>query len=99
MDLNGSALWPAVGPAHNARMGTREELHRLVSSLPDDALPAARTALLQFQAVPASPALEHFRRAQQRVHERVEERIREMAERLADATRADAESFRRRDGR
>jgi uncharacterized protein Yka (UPF0111/DUF47 family) len=68
-------------------MATREELHQLVSSLPDGALDAAHAALMQVQSGPP-PAdlvdgLEHFRQAQQRVHERMQERMRELAEQLA----------------
>jgi len=70
-------------------MGTREELHQLVSSLPEDAIDAARAALLQFQTGPAplppdhGAALEQFRQAQRRVHERMEERMREMVEQMS----------------
>ena len=73
-------------------MGTRDELHQLIASLPEEALDAARAILMQFQSAPAAPlpptpdriaGLEHFRRAQQRVHERMEERMREMVTQLA----------------
>ena len=69
-------------------MATREELHRVVSLLPDDALDAAHAVLTQLQAgPPLSPdriaALEQFRQAQQRVHDRMQERMREMVEQLA----------------
>ena len=70
-------------------MATREELHRVVSLLPDDALDAAHAALTQLQKAPSLPpqdqitGLEHFRQAQQRVHDRMQERMREMVEQLA----------------
>ena len=70
-------------------MATREELHRVVSLLPDDALDAAHAVLTQLQRGPGPPlqdqiaGLEHFRQAQQRVRDRMQERMREMVEQLA----------------
>ena len=69
-------------------MATREELHRLVSSLPEEALDAAYSVLMQLQADPSlsshrEPALQRFLEGQQRVHERLQERTREMLEQLA----------------
>jgi hypothetical protein len=71
-------------------MATREQLHQLVSSLPEDALEPAHTVLRQLQAglsPDRAAGLEHFGQAQQRVHERMQERMREMVELLA--TRAE----------
>lgn len=69
-------------------MATREELHQLVSSLPEDALDAARAILVTMQggrsdAAAPEPGLEHFVQAQQRMQERLQERMRVMVELLA----------------
>ena len=68
-------------------MATREELHQLAASLPEDALDAAYAILTQLQAgltPDRTAALEHFYQAQRRVHERMQERMREMVELLAN---------------
>jgi hypothetical protein len=60
-------------------MPTREELHRLIDSLPDDAIPAAHMALTDFQTwpPPIPPEL------QQRT-DAMERRLRERAEMLRE---------------
>jgi hypothetical protein len=70
-------------------MVTRDELVRLVSSLPESALDAAHACLTQVQPdVPGSPereaALEHFREAQQLVQQRLQERMQWMRRMLTD---------------
>jgi hypothetical protein len=69
-------------------MATREELHQLVSSLPEDALDAACAILVKMQggrsgAAAPEPGLEHFVQAQQHMQERLQERMRVMVELLA----------------
>ena len=70
-------------------MATREQLHQLVSSLPEDTLAPAYTVLMQLQSgisPERAAGLEHFRQAQERVQERMQERMREMVELLASRT-------------
>jgi hypothetical protein len=55
-------------------MPTREELHQLVSSLPDDALFAAQMALTQMQVWPP-PELARLEEQSKRVEERMKQRI------------------------
>jgi hypothetical protein len=71
-------------------MVTREDLLRLVLSLPDSALAAAHACLIQAQ--PESPVppereadLERFREAQRLVYERLQERMQRMRHMLDDA--------------
>jgi hypothetical protein len=75
------------------RMVTREELQRLVLSLPESALAAAHACLTQVQPE-SSPserdaALERFREAQQLVYERLQQRMQWMRQML-DETRRDS---------
>jgi hypothetical protein len=76
------------------RMVTREELQRLVSSLPESALAAAHACLTQVQPESSAPserdaALERFREAQQLVYERLQQRMQWMRQML-DETRRDS---------
>ena len=64
-------------------MVTREELQRLVLSLPESALAAAHACLTQVQPESSAPregeaALERFREAQQLVYERLQQRMQRM---------------------
>jgi hypothetical protein len=70
-------------------MVTREDLLRLVQSLPDSALAAAHACLTQVQPESSAPpereaALERFREAQQHVYERLQERMEWMRQMLGD---------------
>ena len=61
-------------------MVTREELQRLVLSLPESALDAAHACLAQVQPESSTPpereaALERFREAQELVYERLQQRM------------------------
>jgi len=76
------------------RMVTREELQRLVLSLPESALAAAHACLTQVQPESSAPserdaALERFREAQQLVYERLQQRMQWMRQML-DETRRDS---------
>ena len=71
-------------------MVTREDLLRLVLSLPESALAAAHACLTQVQpessASPEREAdLERFRDAQQLVYERLQERMQRMRQMLEQA--------------
>jgi len=71
-------------------MVTREELQRLVLSLPDSALAAAHACLTQVQPASSAPpdreaALERFREAQQLVYERLQQRMQWMRQMLDEA--------------
>jgi hypothetical protein len=73
-------------------MVTREDLLRLVLSLPDSALGAAHACLTQAQPDASTPpereaALERFREAQQLVYERLQQRMQRMRQMLDDAER------------
>jgi hypothetical protein len=62
------------------RMVTREDLLRLVLSLPESALDAAHACLTQVQPESSAPpereaALQRFREAQQLVYERLQQRM------------------------
>lgn len=68
-------------------MVTREDLLRLVQSLPESALAAAHACLTQAQpessALPErEAALERFREAQQLVYERLQQRMQRMRQML-----------------
>ena len=70
-------------------MVTREDLLRLVQSLPDSALAAAHACLTQAQPESSVPpereaALERFREAQQHVYERLQERMEWMRQMLGE---------------
>jgi hypothetical protein len=60
-------------------MVTREDLLRLVQSLPESALDAAHACLTQVQPESSTPereaALERFREAQDLVYERLQQRM------------------------
>ena len=59
---------------HNRAMPTRDELHQLIESLPDEAIPAAQMALTQFQTWPPliPPELEARAQAMERRIQRSE---------------------------
>lgn len=68
-------------------MVTREDLLRLVLSLPENALAAAHACLIQVQPESSVPpereaALERFREAQQLVYERLQQRMQRMRQML-----------------
>lgn len=68
-------------------MVTREDLLRLVLSLPESALAAAHACLVQVKPESSVPpereaALERFREAQQLVYERLQERMQRMRQML-----------------
>jgi hypothetical protein len=70
-------------------MVTREDLLRLVLSLPDSALAAAHKCLTQAQPASSLPpereeALERFREAQQLVYERLQQRMQRMRQMLEE---------------
>ena len=70
-------------------MVTREDLLRLVQSLPESALAAAHACLIHIQPESSVPpereaALERFREAQQLVYERLQERMQWMRRMLDD---------------
>jgi uncharacterized membrane protein len=71
-------------------MVTREDLLRLVLSLPDSALAAAHACLIQAQPESAVPLereadLERFREAQRLVYERLQQRMQRMRQMLDEA--------------
>jgi hypothetical protein len=72
----------------NRNMPSREELHKLVDSLPEGAIEAAHRTLAHLQTWPPAPppGAEEMRR---RMHERMEERRRDVMQRQRPGMKPD----------